>query len=419
MFEARPEGKDWVKRGSASERLKSDFLRLRESFTKLIEDNLRTYTFVAYAQLENGAFDKMDTKVLLLPQSIAMSQAECDAVRRFVKRGGTVVADCRTALMDEHCKMLGKGQLDDLFGIERTSLECKPGESDVRHQGKDMKDLPAALEGVRTAEPGIKIAKGAFAVYADAAGTPAMIVKKHGKGESIYLNAVVTDYHRWRLVPPQGESLRQLVNAIFDKAKVDAQFAITTADGKTPRGVEIFPFKSGNLTLLGINRNYQLRVNELGPPEYQKQDALEGPLALTVNFEGKRAVYDERTGKLLGSGKSVTVDLPKYEPVILAILPDVPKGMTISAAKEAKRGDLVAATLKLEGKKTGDEHAFHVKVFSPDGKEVRPLQQNILAPKGQTVWNVPFAVSDPVGEYTLVARDSATGMEAKEMITIK
>jgi hypothetical protein len=50
------------------------------------------------------------------------------------------------------------------------------------------------------------------------------------------------------------------------------------------------------------------------------------------------------------------------------------------------------------------EHAFHVKVLGPDGKEVRPLQQNILAPKGQTVWHVPFAVSDPAGEYTLVAR---------------
>jgi hypothetical protein len=36
-------------------------------------------------------------KVLILPQSIAMSAKECQAVRNFVDRGGTVVADCRTA----------------------------------------------------------------------------------------------------------------------------------------------------------------------------------------------------------------------------------------------------------------------------------------------------------------------------------
>jgi len=71
---------------------------------KLLEDNLQQYAFVAYGQLENGDFDAMEAKVLLLPQSIAMSSKEVDSVERFVERGGTVVADCRTALMDEHCK---------------------------------------------------------------------------------------------------------------------------------------------------------------------------------------------------------------------------------------------------------------------------------------------------------------------------
>jgi hypothetical protein len=420
MFEARPEGKNWLKRGSAAERLRSDFLRLRESFTKLIEDNLRTYTFVAYAQLENGEFDKMGKKVLLLPQSIAMSAKECQAVRDFVQRGGTVVADCRTALMDEHCKMLDKGQLDDLFGIERTSLERKPGKSDLKRTAAKglAADLPAVLEDVQAAEPGLQLAKGAVALYQDAGGVPAVIINKMGKGQAIYLNAEVTDYHRWRLLPSQGESLRQLFGAIYGQAGVDPQFAITTADGKMPRGVEIFPYKSGDLTLLGINRNYQLRVNELGPPEYQKQDHLEAPMTLTVRLDGKRAVYDERTGKLLGKDKSVTVELPKYEPVILAILPDAVDGITISAAKEAKRGDLVPVTLKLDGKKIAQTHAFHVKVLRPDGKEIRPVQDNVLAPKGQAVWKVPFALSDPAGEYTLMARDAATGLQAEQKITI-
>lgn len=421
MFEARPEGKNWLERGSAAERLRSDFLRLRESFAKLIEDNLRTYTFVAYAQLEDGQFDKMGKKVLLLPQSIAMSQAECDAVRRFVQRGGTVIADCRTALMDQHCKMLDKGQLDDLFSIERTSLESKAGASDLqRTKAKHwIKNAPAVLEGVRTAEPGIRVIGGAVAMYADAQGVPAVIVSKHGKGTAIYLNALVTDYHRWRLVPPQGESLRQLVNAILNKAHVSPQFAVTTADGQMPRGVEVFPYKSGKLTLLALHRNYQLRVNELGPPEYQKQSALEAPMQLTVKLDGKRAVYDERTGKFLGKGKSVKVDLPMYEPVILAILPQEMKALTISVDRQANRGDLVPVSIRLSGMRMGQMHAFHVKMLSPGGKEVRPVTQNVLAPDGQAVWKVPFAVSDAPGDYTLVVRDAATGITAQQKLAIK
>lgn len=430
MFEARPQGQDWVERGSGSERRRSDFLRLRESTTKLVEDNLRTYTFVSYAQLENGQFDKMDKKVLFLPQSVAMSSAECDAVRRFVRKGGTVVADCRTALMDQHCKMLEKGQLDDLFGIERTSLDMQQGTSDLKRTTTKalLEDLPAALEGVLAAEKGITLAKGAHAMYADACDTPAVIINKQGKGTAIYLNAVVTDYHRWRLLPPEGESLRQLVHAIFDKADIDPQFIVTTADGKRPRGVEIFPYKSGELTLLGINRNYQLRVNELGPPEYQTQAALEAPVKLTVAFNGKHAVYDQRNGKFLGKTESVTVDLPKFEPVILAILPEELKALTVSAAAHAMRGDLLPATIKLDGKRLGDAHAFHVKVLSPEGKELRPLTQNLLITKHKGllpakeikgVWKVPFALSDSAGDYTLIVRDAATGLTAQQKVTVK
>ena len=72
MIEARPEASAWIDRGSASERRQSDFLRLRESTVKLLEDNLYQYLFVAYGQLENGHFDRTDTKVLFLPQSCSM-----------------------------------------------------------------------------------------------------------------------------------------------------------------------------------------------------------------------------------------------------------------------------------------------------------------------------------------------------------
>jgi len=427
MLEVRPAGKNWIGRGSASERKRSEFLRLRQSAIHLIEDNQRQYTFVAYAQLADGAFDKSGAKVLILPQSIAMSKAECDAVRRFVARGGTVIADCRTALMDAHCKMLTKGQLDDLFGIERKDLKFAPGKPGLKPHSVRQSEITLAgslagigvLKGVRAAEPGVRCVQGAVAAFADAAGTPAVIVRTHGKGRTVYLNAVITDYHRWRLKPPQGDELRMVFRTLLDEAGVAPQYKVALADGSRPSGVEIHPWRCGNLRILGIHRNYQLRVSELGPPEYRSQAALEKPMSLKIDLGKAQAVYDQRAGKYLGRRRYVTVDLPKYAPVILSILPEPVGGLTIAAPDGAKRGQLVKVNLGLKGKALGETHAFRVRVLGPDGKELPVLTQSLIAPKGQAAWQVPIAVSDPAGEYTLHARDIATGVAAERKLKVR
>jgi hypothetical protein len=389
---------------------------------KLIEDNLNQFSFAAYAQLENGDFDKSNAKVLILPQSIAMSKAECDAIRRFVQRGGTVIADCRTALMDEHCKMLGGGQLDDLFGVERKDSEFAPGSPGLAATPAAKKaDLPLldSLPDVRAAETGVTPTAGAVAWYQDSAGTPAMIVKQHGKGRTIYLNADITDYHRWRLKPPEGQPLRDLIGAMLRQGGVQPQYAVATAEAGHPHAVETHPFRCGDLRILALHRNYQLRVSELGPPEYQDQEGLQGPIKLTVPLGARHAVYDQRAGKYLGKVESVTVDLATYEPTVLAILPEPIEKVSVSTARDAQRGELVKVTLKLDGPRIGTTHAFRVDVLAPDGKPMPVLTRTLLAPKGQAVWEFPIAVSDPAGQYTLRVRDVATGVRVEQSLTVR
>ena len=409
MFEARPGGKAWADRGSSTERKQSLYLRLREAWLKLLEDNLQPYGFAAYAQLENGAFAKSPASVLVLPQSVAMSAKECQAVRDFVARGGTVIADCRTALMDEHCKTLPKGQLDDLFGIERTSTRIAPA--------------PATKAGIKLAwtepaEADIKEVSGATALYHDGKGTPGFISRTHGKGRTIYLNAFVTDYHRWRLRPPEGDALLAAIDTLLTGAGLTNAFPVT-ANGKPVAGVELFPFASGDLQILAIHRNYQLRVNELGPPEYQKQDELERPLDLTVKLGGEFAVYDTRTGKYLGKKSAVEFSLDKYQPTILTLLPEPVEALKIDTAREATGGALLDVKLTLVAPRVGGTHTFRLLVKGPGGKEIRPLTRTLVATKGQVACQVPVAVSDPKGEYTLCARDIATGASAEQKVVVK
>ena len=103
MIEHRPLGQAWIEHRSRPEYMQSDFLRLRQSVQYLLEDSLQQYTFVSYGQLEDGAFDSMAAKVMILPQSVAMSGEEIAALRRFVE--ARRLADCRFANRVDGCAL--------------------------------------------------------------------------------------------------------------------------------------------------------------------------------------------------------------------------------------------------------------------------------------------------------------------------
>jgi hypothetical protein len=322
--------------------------------------------------------------------------------------------------MDSHCRIQPKGQLDDLFGIERSDLKYAPGPAGLSYIGTERESqLPAKLERVSAAEPGVKVGHGAVAFYRDANGTPAVIVKNHGKGRTIYLNALITDYHRWRLQPPEGESLRQFVATWLRNAGVGRQYEIAQSNGRPALGIEIHPWRAGDLRMLGIHRNYGLNVSDLGPPEYQKQDALEGPLELKVDFGKTVALYDARRGEFLGNRKDYTFQVHKIQPTILTVLPQPVNGLTITAPQQAKAGELVGVQLKLPGAKSGNTHTFRVMVLDPDGRELRMLTRNLAAPNGEAIWDMPLAVNSARGQYILQVRDVPTGTRAERRLVVQ
>src|SRR5262249_28645983 len=61
--------------------------------------------YVAHGQLEAGSLGLYGTpKIILLPCSAAMSQAEADTLKKFVQNGGTLVATLPPAAFDIHGK---------------------------------------------------------------------------------------------------------------------------------------------------------------------------------------------------------------------------------------------------------------------------------------------------------------------------
>ncbi|WP_020579561.1 alpha-amylase family protein [Actinopolymorpha alba] len=90
-------------------------------------------------------------RTLILPNVACLSDAQCAAIREFVRAGGRVVATQQTSLFDENGDPRDDFGLGDLFGVRRTGelrgplhnsyLELRDDESGARHP------LLAGLEG--------------------------------------------------------------------------------------------------------------------------------------------------------------------------------------------------------------------------------------------------------------------------------
>lgn len=120
MFDSREDGNTWLKRLASYEEKHSRLAQERNRFVNVVQDLGFQPDFVSYAQIENGGLIRQGYRALLLPQSVAMSAAECRNIEAFVRAGGLVIADNPVATMDEHCRRLPKGGLDSLFGPGKT-----------------------------------------------------------------------------------------------------------------------------------------------------------------------------------------------------------------------------------------------------------------------------------------------------------
>ncbi len=127
------------------------FLAARAVWCQLLDDMNLSYRFVAYAELEDGELERTPAKVLILPESSAMSEKELAAVRRFAARGGCVVGDRLSATHDIHCNYLGKSALEDLFASGKGAVRIDrvlPQYRNLRMMKSKVADAVAYRDGI-------------------------------------------------------------------------------------------------------------------------------------------------------------------------------------------------------------------------------------------------------------------------------
>ena len=360
VLEVRPSGKNWIRRDSGSERMQSRYFRLRESWVKLIEDNGFQYRFLCPAQVAKGMLKPFDPKtgegfkVLILPEIVALSDAEVKAIEAFVKAGGTVIADKLPGGFDEH--------------------------------GKQRRSSPLA---------------GLFKESARA----------------ILLDSDMLAYYQQRILPGNKEvELKGLIGQRLRKAvgKDRVTPEVVGADGKPVTGVEVTVWRNGQAELIALHRNPLLRINELGPQEYKKNDKFEVPVKLTVRHRDVTAAwFDVRSGSSVAGGKEFSVTLPPFEPVFLAALPGLgkvaPLRATVAEGKITVVPDGYGQRL--------EKCVFHFDFIGPDGKERLVYRTNVTCPPQGGAWPLPLALNDAKGKWTLKVRQVAT--DARQDVTFE
>jgi hypothetical protein len=383
--------------------------RDRMAWTQLLEGLGYQYDFVSYDQIEEGFLRENGYRLLILPDSVAMSDKEAKAVEEFVAAGGVVISDIWPTVMNEHCTWRGGGALDLLFGIQ--------------HEGVQSADFTRIDPGerVRTTE----------AEQGWCEGHPGVARRHHGEGEAIYLGASLTPLFSERGVSDRAQLTRlsDLAAKLLAEAGITPPARIVNRSGRPVTTCESAHYRAGAADYFGLVRY---------PATPEEQDMLQQEASYTVPLESARGalerddgavritfpearhVYDIRQRRYLGHTDTVEATLSYGDATLLARLPYRVAGLRVTGPASVAPGQAVDLSLALDtdGDSAAGDHVAAVWVYAPDGTRRRHYDCRIVMPKGRGAGSIPLALSDTPGPWRAVIRDVATGTEAEHRFTV-
>ena len=385
-------------------------------FARLIEDLGLQYNFVASQEIERGSLKNY--KVLILPASAALSPAETKKITAFVKQGGLVIADTAPGILDNHGKFLHKGQLDELFGINCTTLpRIGGGLSRLTEGGMNAQlNLPLCDTGIK-----LHGAKAWGTVSTGNTNTPCVLVYQSGKGTSVLLNMPIEYYDLFQLtdgnkpvnygeslrVSGKGNAVRQLMAKLLELGNIRPDCRIT--DNKmNVAGCETVRFFNGRIQYVGII----------------KDNIIKGavPQTVTIKLPYKSHLYDLRKKQYLGYTDSVNTLLTPLDPKVFALLPYEVKSVAVKMITDHVDAGTVAvvrATINIDAAELAGQHCIHVDVYSPAGQLMRLYGKNILTAESVITVKIPTALNDPAGQWKIKITDAATGVSGQAEFTVR
>ena len=366
-------------------------------------------TFVSAEQIEEGLLKPERASVLVLPLSQALSDVELKQIRTYVARGGVLVADVRPGLFHENAMRRSKGPLTDVFGIAaggerpealRTSIHF--GESPdsgtvlpVAPVERTISTTTGQAFGLAAGRPRTRSVDFGGLRVRSRSGTgertvPAFVVNRHGQGYGIYLNCLFAEYLD---LGKRGVDVSRLVAAMRQALAAAGVTPPVAAD--LPVGSEMVRYRDEEIEYLGLCRR-------LG---YPKDDGC-----AEIKLPAASHVYDVRGREYLGPVDTIRTPLGPGQAKIYALCPArrgppqiraqaTPTG-TIRCRVSLRAAGIVRLTL---------EH---------QGQAVRHYARNLKV-NGQRDVDIPLALNERSGTWTLRAMDAITGEKDEANVLLR
>jgi hypothetical protein len=317
IMDAQAHGKTWINRNSDS-KLGSVHL-VRSAWLNMLRDEGLQFNWLNYVDLIQKGVPS-EYKVLILPATLCLSDAEARKIKAFCEAGGAVLADYMPGLWDQHGKgRAGGGVLDSLFGVKHDpkitakdvfngtgKLWCET-DQDVNYSYKSYAGL---LSNQNTCQK-------------DASGFNKAVLKmdvakvnKVGKGTAVLFNLSPQWYNAYRVAGAGEAAKRSVFMKPLHEAGLQRWVQIKDA-GEKAFGYEIAYWAKGNRTIAFLIANKEVAATDVGGGAAVGLTADTLPVTLAFTRDVKN-VKDERAGKDLGSGKEFKLDWKMNEACVLS-----------------------------------------------------------------------------------------------------
>lgn len=358
---------------------------------RALRDKGLQFRYVTDRMLRLGEFDGRRYQVLLLTRAEAIGDREAEVIRQFVADGGTVIADVRPGIYDDHCKLRAAGVLDDLFGIKRTA-STPATRADIELPGTKLAGVPV--------DSSVSLTDGAAAAMVGE--TPVLISKQTGKGRALLLNFVpATAATSGKSASGVADVQANFLGRLLEQAGVKPLISLADATGKPVRGVEVVRWRDRGIQIVALFR----------------EAAGGSPETVTVGLPGARYVYDLRNHKAFGRTQTFTTSVLPCRASFFALCGtqiQTPEVRLPSSAVEP--GTLVKAGVTVPGAE--GFHAVRIRVKAAGG-DARWASQTVLADRGNATVQIPIAYNDPAGVYEVSAVDLFSNQATVTRFTVQ
>jgi hypothetical protein len=371
------------------------------------------YRFLASEELDEGLLNRGRFRALYLPYCQAISPVGVKEILRFAEAGGTVIADLRPGVADDHGKPHASGALDALFGVSQDTKAAVPGK--VSLPLKQPLGLVAGKLPEARLDRSLRLDGGQSLTATTS--VPALVVHTYGKGKAVLFNLAVSDWMTGNL----NYGARFADSAKAAAARELFRFGLARA-GLNPEvrlepdvpGCHVWRHHAGAALVLGLLRDAPGFLPGVAWHDTRQVEATaKEKRTVVVRLPRRSHVYNVFDGKYLGETDAVERTVVPGVLQLLAALPAQVTGIRLELpAAEGKPGDTVELTSQVEGGK-GVGTVFRIEWMGPDGKAVPPYALNLAAPQGRARAKVTLALDDKPGQWTVTARDVLTGVTAK------